>query len=127
MYGISVPAVLVAALATFIVGRPWYRIFGATWRREANAHETGKHPALVFGTAYALSVIAAALLAVWLGPETNWQRGLTVGASVGFAFVATSFGINYAFGGRSIKLFAIDGGYHVLQFAGFGLILGLWP
>jgi hypothetical protein len=127
MYGISIPAVLVAALATFIVGGPWYRIFGATWRREANQHEMNKHPALVFGTAYVLSVIAAALLAAWLGPQTNWERGLTVGASVGVAFVATSFGINYAFGGRSLKLFAIDGGYHVLQFAGFGLILGVWP
>ena len=127
MYGVSVPAVLVAALATFIIGGPWYRIFGATWNREAGAHEKKTHPAVVFGAAYVLSVLACALLAVWLGPETNWERGLTVGASVGVAFVATSFGINYAFGGRSIKLFLIDGGYHVLQFAGFGLILGLWP
>jgi hypothetical protein len=49
------------------------------------------------------------------------------GALVGAGFVATSFGINYAFAQRSLKLWLIDGGYHLLQFTLYGLILGLWP
>ena len=42
------------------------------------------------------------------------------------AYVAMSFGINYAFAGRSFRLWLIDGGYHTLQFTLYGLILGLW-
>ena len=48
------------------------------------------------------------------------------GFATGLAFVATSFAINYAFAGRSRKLWLIDGGFHTLQFTLYGLILGLW-
>jgi hypothetical protein len=40
--------------------------------------------------------------------------------------VATSFGVNYAFANRGIKLWRIDGGYHTVQFGLIGLVLGLW-
>jgi hypothetical protein len=42
-------------------------------------------------------------------------------------FVATSFGINYQFADRTLALWVIDGGYHVAQFALFGVVLGVWP
>jgi hypothetical protein len=48
------------------------------------------------------------------------------GVLAGFGFVAMSFAINYSFAGRSLKLWLIDGGYHTLQFALYGLILGAW-
>jgi heme/copper-type cytochrome/quinol oxidase subunit 3 len=129
MNDINVFAVLVAALATFIIGGPWYAkpVFGTLWQREAGTVPQPRHPALVFAAAYVLSVIACAALAMHLGKEADWRRGLEVGAVIGIAFVATSFGINYAFGGRSVRLLAIDAGYHILQFAAFGLILGAWP
>ncbi len=38
----------------------------------------------------------------------------------------SSFGINHQSAQRSFKLWLIDGGYHVAQFAVFGLVLGLW-
>ena len=50
----------------------------------------------------------------------------TVSFLTGLAYVAMSFGINYAFAGRSFKLWLIDGGYHTLQFTLYGLVLGLW-
>ena len=40
--------------------------------------------------------------------------------------VASSFGINYLFERRSLRLFLINGGYHTLQFTLYGLVLGLW-
>jgi hypothetical protein len=40
--------------------------------------------------------------------------------------VAASFGINYLFERRSLKLFLINGGYHTLQFTIIGLLLALW-
>jgi hypothetical protein len=40
--------------------------------------------------------------------------------------VAGSFGINYLFEQRSLRLFLINGGYHTLQYTLIGLVLGLW-
>jgi hypothetical protein len=35
--------------------------------------------------------------------------------------------MNHLFERKSLRLFAINGGYHALQFTLFGLILALWP
>jgi len=50
------------------------------------------------------------------------SQGLLVGAGV----VAASFGINYQFANRPAILWLIDGGYHSVQFAIYGVLLGLW-
>jgi hypothetical protein len=36
-------------------------------------------------------------------------------------------GVNCLLANRRFTAHAIDGGYHVVQFTAFGLILGLWP
>ena len=52
---------------------------------------------------------------------------VTQGLLVGAGIVAASFGVNnYQFANRSTVLWLIDGGYHAVQFAIYGLILGLW-
>jgi hypothetical protein len=125
---INALAVAVAALATFVIGGPWYRVFGERWNREmGGGPKTPGHPAKVFGLAYVFSLISAGLLAAYLGSDVDATTGLETGALVGLCFVAASFGINYVFANRSFVALAIDGGYHILQFAAFGLILGLWP
>jgi hypothetical protein len=53
------------------------------------------------------------------------QEALVRGLVVGAGFVATSLGINYQFAARKNVLWAIDGGYHVLQFLLYGLVFGL--
>ena len=73
-----------------------------------------------------LSLIAAIGFALFLGPQADMHRGVQAGIAVGLLFVVTSFGINYLFAGRSLKLWMIDGGYHLLQFALYGLIIGAW-
>jgi Protein of unknown function (DUF1761) len=120
-------AVAVAALATFVIGGPWYRILGERWHREMGGKKAPGHPAKVFGLAYVFSVISAALLAAYLGPDVSAVTGAKTGALIGACFVAASFGVNYLFANRSFAALAIDGGYHILQFAAFGLILALWP
>jgi hypothetical protein len=80
----------------------------------------------VFGVAFVFSLVAAAVYAWFLGPEPPLAFSVGMGAMVGLGYVATSFGINYQFAGRPFVLWAIDGGYHTLQFVLYGLILGLW-
>ena len=131
MEGINLIAVLVAAASSFALGGLWYspKLFGNAWNRESGKgpkESGGHHPARVFGVSFALSLIAALAFAFWLGPAPTLRTALTFSLIAGACFVATSFGINYQFGGRSTTLWAIDGGYHIGQFLLFGLVIGMW-
>ena len=121
-------AVIAAAVSSFMLGGLWYSpaLFGNAWNRENGGVPQKRHPAMVFGVAFALALFAAFVFAVFLPPNANLEYGVKAGLAVGFCWVATSFGINYAFAQRSLKLWLIDGGYHVAQFALYGLILGAW-
>jgi hypothetical protein len=86
----------------------------------------GHHPAQVFGVSFIFSLIAAFAFAWLAGSNPPLQESLLKAAVIGAGFVATSFGINYQFASRSTLLWLVDGGYHVVQFLLFGLIIGLW-
>lgn len=121
-------AVLLAAVSSFLLGGLWYSpaLFGKTWSSENGGEKQAGHPAKVFGISFLFSLVAAFAFASWLGAAPPLNVSLKAGVSVGFCFVAASFGINYQFAQRSFKLWLIDGGYHTAQFLIFGLVLGLW-
>jgi hypothetical protein len=128
---INILAVIVAAASSFLVGGLWYSaaLFGAVWNRENGSPSKSQgagHPAKVFGVSFIFSLVAAFAFALWLGPAPPLPTALTHGFLAGFGMVAASFGINYQFANRSALLWAVDGGYHTVQFLLFGLILGLW-
>ena len=122
-------AVVVAAASAFVLGGLWYGpLFLKTWSREAGiaVDSNKRHPAAVFGGAFLLSLLAAWAVAALIGrAEPSLLFAVHVGLLAGVCFVATSFGINYLFAGRSLKLWLIDAGYHVLQFTLYGLVIGL--
>jgi hypothetical protein len=124
----NILAVLLAAVSSFLLGGLWYSpaLFGKTWSSENGGEKQAGHPAKVFGISFLFSLIAAFAFASWLGAAPALDVALKAGATVGFCFVAASFGINYQFAQRSFKLWLIDGGYHTAQFLIFGLVLGLW-
>jgi hypothetical protein len=124
-------AVIAAAVATFLLGGLWYSpvLFGKAWQREAGVTDEqmkNANMAKIFGLAFVLSLIAAWVFALFLGPRPPLPLGLGAGFAAGLCWVAASFGINYLFERRSFKLFLINGGYHTLQFTIVGLILALW-
>jgi len=122
-------AVVVAALSSFLLGGIWYGpLFKRAWCHEAGVDPCSApaHPARVFGSAFVASLIAASAFAWFIGPAPGLRMALIDGVVAGFALVAMSFAINYGFAQRSLKLWLIDGGYHTLQFALYGLVLGLW-
>ncbi|HET6347133.1 MAG TPA: DUF1761 domain-containing protein [Myxococcota bacterium] len=124
------PAAVAASLVTFFVGAPWYSkaLFLSAWEREAHAPPRNeaqeKHAWLTFVVAYFASFVAACVLSVHLGSTAGVVEGTREGLLVGVGFVATSFAINYSFANRSAVLWAIDAGYHVLQFVLLGAVLG---
>lgn len=132
MEHVNLLAVAVAALTSFMLGGFWYSplMFLKSWEQESGqpsrTNEKGRHPAIVFGFAYVLAFIAALFFTFILGPQPGLAKAITQAFIVGLAFVASSFGINYLFGGQSLKLWMINAGYHVVQFLLYGLVFGLW-
>ena len=125
-------AVIVATLASFVLGAVWYSplLFGKAWQREAGLSDeqlARGNKARIFGLTLVLAFLAAWNFANFLGPRPPVVFGTLVGASAGLLWVAGSMGINYLFERKSFKLFAINGGYHTLQFAIIGLVLSLLP
>jgi hypothetical protein len=125
-------AVIAAAVVSFLLGGLWYSplLFAKVWQREAGVSDAQLQNAnmgMIFGFAFVLCVIAAFVFALFLGPRPPLALGLGAGAAAGLCWVASSFGINYLFERKSLKLFLINGGYHTLQFTLIGLILALWP
>jgi hypothetical protein len=129
MRDLNLWAILLAAVSSFVLGGLWYGpLFKNAWCKAAGVDPdkpTG-HPARVFGVAFFFSLVAATVYAWFLGPDPDPYFSTGMGLMVGLGFVATSFGINYQFAGRPFVLWAIDAGYHTLQFGLYGLILGLW-
>ena len=130
MSGINLWAVLVAGLSAFLLGGVWYSplVFSGPWKRAAGLppdHRPG-NLGLVFGGSALLSLMAAFVFALFLGPNPSLALALGAGASAGLCWVTASLGINYLFERKKLALFLINGGYHTLQFTLYGLVLGLW-
>ena len=122
-------AVIAAAASAFLLGGIWYGpLFKKAWCREAGVDPDSapRHPARIFAIAFVCSLLSALIFTVLLPTGAGAADGFGVGFVVGLFFVAMSFGINYAFAQRSLKLWMIDAGYHIAQFSLYGLILGAW-
>ena len=136
---VAVPIATVVGF--FLLGGLWYsrKVLGMTWGRAAGfvdaqgnilkpktpGTNSEKHPASVFATSFVLAAIAAVAFGWSLPAGYGLKDAVVQGAIVGAAFVATSLGINYQFAARGNTLWAIDGGYHFLQFLLYGVIFGL--
>ena len=123
-------AVVAAALASFVLGGIWYSaLFAKAWQAAAGVSDeqmrTG-NKALTFSGAFVLSLIQAAVFALFLGPNPGLMFATGAGFAAGLCWVAAAFGITYLFEQRSLTLFAINGGYSTLQFTAIGAILGFW-
>lgn len=125
-------AVFVAAICSFVIGGVWYSplLFAKPWMQENGFTEEylkGGNQAKIFGVAFVLSFIISFNLAMFLNdgkPDLVW--GISAGALAGVGWVATSIGITYLFERKSLKLFLINAGYHMITFMVMGGILGVW-
>lgn len=122
-------AVIVAAVSAFVLGGLWYGpLFGRKWQALVGlSDEDAKNANMVrtFGGAFVLSLLAAAVFGLFLGPNPGVEFATGAGLAAGLFWVAASFGINYLFAQRPFGLWLIDGGYATFQFTLYGLVFGL--
>lgn len=122
-------AVALAALSAFLLGGLWYSpaLFAGKWMALSGQSEEklkSGSMAMIFGGAFLLNLVAAYVLAMFVGPAPTLQFATAAGFSVGLCWVATSFGVSYLFERRPLGLWLINAGYFTLQFTIMGAILG---
>lgn len=120
-------AVLLAALSSFVLGGLWYSVlFGRKWMvLTGQSEETLKagNPAVIFGFGFLTSLVSAFVFAMLMRHVTDIEDGASFGFAMGLGIVTASLGLNYLFERRPLGLWLINGGYFVVQFTLYGVIL----
>lgn len=126
---LNIWAVLAAAVSAFVLGGLWYgALFSKVWQRAAGVSDEqlqNQNAAKIFGLAFVLSLVAALVFHLFLGPNPGLEFALGAGLSAGLCWVAAALGIIYLFEHRPMSHFLVNGGYVMLMFALFGLVFGL--
>jgi hypothetical protein len=126
------PAVIVAAIAYWILGAVWYGVlFSKPWM--ALEHMTieqaqSVNPVIPYIVSFLLELLVAysvAQLCIWRNADTV-GRGASVGVLVWIGFVGPIAFMNYMFEMRPKALFAINEFYPLAGLVLMGAILGAW-
>jgi hypothetical protein len=127
-------AILIAAIACFLLEAAWYSYFQQAWlsgvgrTREWLMGPGALNPAIQYGTALlAAAVMATAISCVTQlsGPQTA-LRGIRAGALLWLGFELTAWSTEYAFEVRPLSLLGINAGFWLLGMMLMGAIVGAW-
>ncbi|MHA7111048.1 DUF1761 domain-containing protein [Sunxiuqinia elliptica] len=125
-------AILVAALSTFVVGSVWYSpvLFGKKWMALNGFTEEklkqGLPMPVVFGGSFIGSLLAAFVLAMFLGSSASLELGIFSGFMIAVFWISTSRLNLVLFEQGKVGLFFIHAGYDVVTYVIMGAILGFW-
>ena len=124
---VSLIAILVAAVAQFVLGFVWYSQMtpvGKTWASEMGIDTSGSAgPEMaIFPIGSILAAWALAMVVGWSGAESA-MNGVMVGWVVAVAVAAQVLAAGVANGKSSLALIAINVGYLVVGYAIMGAII----
>lgn len=134
-------AVLVASVASFVIGWVWFspKVFFERWWRamgrdpkDIGSMEGGTPMALMFGLVIVAILVQATVLAavIELSRSAGNDVGLTGGALVGLllgAGIAAAASISHRmFSGASLRVWAIEVGQDIVCLVVMGAIIGAW-
>jgi hypothetical protein len=137
--GINLWSVLVAAVATMVVGflwyspllfaRPWMVLMGYDPNDKAKLAEMQQGAGKMYGLSFVASLVSAAVLAKIIAITTvnSALYGMKVGFAVWLGFVATVQLTGVLFAKQPTKLYLINTGYQLVCYLVMGAILAVWP
>ena len=137
--GINFWGVLVASVATMVIGflwyspvlfaRPWMRLMGYDPDDKAKLAEMQKGAGKMYGITFVATIVSAAVLAkiIDLTSVNTILYGMKVGFGVWLGFVMTVQLTGALFTKQPTKLFLINTGYQLVCYMGMGAILAKWP
>jgi hypothetical protein len=137
--GINLWSVLVAAIATMVLGflwyspllfaRPWMVLMGYDPEDKTKLEEMRKGAGKMYGISFVASLVSAAVLAkiIVITTVSSALYGMKVGFAVWLGFVATVQLTSVLFAKQAVKLYLINTGYQLVCYLAMGAILAVWP
>lgn len=126
-------AIVVAAVACFLLEAGWYTVFMSTWlsgigRSMQWLVSSGMNPAYQYATALVMAVLMATALScvIQLTGKQTALRGIKLGAALWAGFELTTWSTEYIFEVRPISLFLVNAGYWLCGMMLMGAIVGAW-
>jgi hypothetical protein len=126
-------AIIVAAIACFILEAIWYSVFLQAWLDGlGRTRDVMMHQGVNEYLQYAIALVSAAIMAIAISTVTqltgplNARRAIKTGALLWLAFVFTTWSTEYIFEVRSFALLAINTGFWLLGAMLMGAIVGTW-
>jgi hypothetical protein len=138
MVSINFIAVIVAAIANFVIGFLFHGpLLGKTWMRLANIHPTGNEklgdmiPQMVKN--FLMNIVCAyvlSLLYVFASTASNMSDSILTGVLVSFlvwfGFIFTGSSMDVIWMGKSYKLWVFELFASLVSFLAMGLIIAAW-
>lgn len=125
-------AIVVSSMIYFGLGSVWFGpLFGKQWLRLVGltlTEEDKKNAIFMFTKTFLLDffiTFSTALILLLTKSETT-ADALKVSAIIGLGFVIAPFLGNYMYAKRSMRLFLVEGFYHVICIAVVSIILTMW-
>ncbi len=121
-------AVIVGALAGFMVGGIWYGpIMGKKWMGAVSLSEEQirqGNMGVIYGGAFAFSLLASWTMAHTFATYDDLSVAVKILTALGVAvgFIIPAIGTNYLFSQKSKALFFIDAGYWILFYIAMGAV-----
>jgi len=137
--GVNYWGVLVAAVASMVLGflwyspllfaRPWMRLMGYDPDDKTKLAEMRKGAGKMYGITFVATLLSALVLAKFidLTAVISVPYGMKVGFAVWVGFVATVQLTGTLFSRQPLKLFLINTGYQLVCYLTMGAILAVWP
>lgn len=137
MVEVNYLAVVLAGVASMAIGFVWYSwLFAKPWMKEMNyTAESLKKDQANMGKTYTISFVLALLSAYILTHVMTFSHtfygyamvstGVSSAVWMWFGFVMPVQATEVLFGGKTLKLFAINTGYQLASLVGMGIVLGL--
>lgn len=123
-------AVIVAALATMVLGYVWYSpaVFGKLWMKLSGFKDmsAGSNMGMMYLWMYIAAVIVAYVLAHFLGDATTIAEALTPVFWIWLGFFAAGGAHNYMFPPKPFSLFMLDMIYQLISLVVIASVLVLW-
>jgi len=139
LMGVHLLPVLVAAIATMVVGFLWYSplLFAKPWMvlMGYNPEDKGKLEEMQKGAgkSYAISFVASLVSAfvltkiIEIAAVNSALYGMKIGFAVWLGFVTTVQLTGLLFAKQPFKLYAINTGYQLVCYLVMGAIVAVWP
>ena len=139
LMGINLWPVLVAAVATMVVGflwyspllfaRPWMVLMGYDPNDKTKLEEMRKSAGKSYAISFVASLVSAFVLAKVIDVTTvnSALYGMKVGLAMWLGFVTTVQLTGVLFAKQPAKLYLINTGYQLVCYLAMGAILAVWP